>query len=81
MAIERTRTDAERIEHLAEADGDNARVIQLEVNLRPWLAGTVLSAVQVQTLEDQLPRDAMDHGGIAADREQPRAEQHERDPE
>jgi hypothetical protein len=50
--IQRTRTDRQRIEHLAEVDGNRDRVVELEVGVRPWLAGSIVSAVQVQVLGD-----------------------------
>ena len=80
--IQRTRTDEERIEQLAEADGSGAHVIDLSVGIRPWLAGTVTSAVQVQALDDRPPAEAMERGGIVdAGREHAGGEKHEYDPE
>ena len=79
--VNRSRTDEDRVEHLADADGRGTHVVNLDVGVRPWLAGTVVSAVQVQTLDDDLsPADALERGGLDL-REEPRAEQHERDPE
>ena len=79
--LRRTKTDADRVEHLAEADGAAAHVVNVDVGIRPWIGGTVTSAVQVQVLGDELsPAEALRHGGLDA-REDTGAEQHERDPQ
>ena len=63
--IDRTRTDEERIEHLTEADGNGERAVELDIAIRPWAMGTVVSAVQVQRLDGRARADAMTHGGTA----------------
>lgn len=79
--IDRTRTDEERIEHLAEADGNGERAVELDVAVRPWLAGSVVSAVQTQILDGRSPAEAMERGVVDGGRQNPGAEQDERDPE
>ena len=79
--IRRTRTDQQRIEHLAEADANGARIVELDVAVRPWLAGTIASAVQTQVLDDRSPADAMERGGILPDLEHRGSEKHKPDPE
>jgi hypothetical protein len=71
--LDRTRTDEERIEHLAEADGNGERVVELDIAIRPWAVGTVVSAVQVQRLDGRSPADAMAHGGTTTGPEAPHA--------
>ena len=79
--VNRTRTDEDRVEHLADADGHGTHVVNMDVDVRPWLAGTVVSAVQVQALDDDLsPADALERGGLGLG-EEPRTEQDERNPE
>lgn len=77
--IRRTRTDTQRIEHLAEAEGNTS--VELEAGTDRWLAGSVVSAVQVQVLDGRTPAEAMDRGTVDAGPEHGGAEQDERDPE
>ena len=53
-AVRRTKSDADRIEQITSLKTDRraAHVIELDLDVRPWLAGTVVSAVQVQMLDD-----------------------------
>ena len=76
---ERTKTDVDRVEHFADADG--TQVVSLEVDDQPWLAGTVTTAVQVQALSDELsPAEALDRGALGLG-QHGGSEQHERDPD
>ena len=78
--VKRTKSDEDRVEHLAQADGHATHVVNMDVDTSPWLAGTVVSAVQVQVLGDELsPADALEHGGLDVG-EESRPEQDERDP-
>lgn len=45
-----TKTDADRIEQITSlnANRGGVHVVELDLDVRPWLAGTVVSAVQVQ---------------------------------
>lgn len=62
--VQRTKTDEDRVEHLADADGRGEDVVNLDAGEQPWLAGTISSAVQVQVLRDHVsPREALDRGG------------------
>lgn len=79
--IDRSRTDEERIEHFAEADGDGDRGIGLGIDVRPWLAGSVVSAVQVQVLDGRSPGSALEHGGIDSGPQDAGAEENEGNPE
>ena len=77
--VDRTRTDEDRIEHIAEANGTH--VVDLHVDVHPWLGGTVTSTVRVQQLTDDLaPADALEHGTIRRS-EEGRAEEDEGDPD
>ena len=79
--IRRTRTDTQRIEHLAEADGNTAHTVELDSGTDRWFAGSVVSAVQVQVLDRRTPAEAMDRGTVDAGPEHGRAKQDERDPQ
>lgn len=79
--IRRTRTDTQRIEHLAEADGNTDRLVELEIDTDRWLAGSVVSAVQVQVLDGRTPAEAMDRGSVDAGPEHGRGKQDEGDPQ
>jgi len=66
--IERTATDEERIEQLADADGDAARTIDMDVRIRSWLGGTVSSVTQTQVLDDELTPGAENPPRLPPDR-------------
>jgi hypothetical protein len=52
-AVRRTKSDADRIEQITSLKTDRgvAHVVELDLDVRPWLAGTVVSAVQVEVLD------------------------------
>lgn len=80
--MERTKSDEDRVEQLADADGRGRHVVNMDTGVRPWLAGSVVSAVQVQVLDDELsPAEALERGGLDLGGEQPGAKEHERDPQ
>ena len=57
--LRRTRTDADRIEQITwvEVNRGGMHVVDLDLDVRPWLAGTVVSAVQVQVRGEPPVRD------------------------
>lgn len=58
--VTRTKTDRDRIEQMADADGRAENIVNIEADERGYLVGTVTSSSQTRVLPDEVsPADAM----------------------
>ena len=63
--LQRTKTDSDRIEQMADADGRAENVVNIEADNRGNLVGSVTSVSQTRVLPDEVsPADAMRDGTV-----------------
>jgi hypothetical protein len=61
--VELTKTDRDRIEQMADADGRAENVVNVEADSRGGLIGRLTTTSQTRVLDDESsPRDAMKRG-------------------
>ena len=59
-ALKRTKTDIDRIEQMADADGRAENIVNIEADQRGNLVGSVTSTSQSRVLPDEVsPAEAM----------------------
>ena len=64
--VSRTKTDEERIEQMADADGRAENVVNIEADSTGFVVGTVTSTSQTRVLDDRTtPADAMRDGVVS----------------
>ena len=69
-SVTRTKTDRDRIEQMADADGRAENIVNIEADSRGYLVGSVTSSSQTRVLpDDESPADAMREGAVSSDEE------------